>query len=160
MVFFYSVILGEKKTPTTRLFFPIITYNKSLYRPWWLNWDGGAHTQLPLRSLHYIVAVSNKGFYNRVTTLVFGPWVIHNNSMVPSMLTFRRTPSRFTTTKVYSISVFLFPWRPKLLVKPNFGSFWKFLQWQKSGFTSTFFRVFHFHAHLFFTGTFSIFFTV
>ena len=89
---------------------------------------------------------------------MFGPWVIHNNGMVPSMLTFRRIPSRFTTTKVYSISVFLFSWRPKLLVKPNFGSFWKFLHGQKSGFTSTFFCVFHFHAHLFFTGTFFNFF--
>ena len=36
--------------------------------------------------------------------------------------------------------------------KPIFGPFWKFLYGQKSGFTSTFFRVFHFHAHFFFHG--------
>ena len=72
-------------------------------------------------------------------------------ALLPSMLTFKRTPSRFATTKVYSISVFLFPWKAKLPVKPILGPFWKFLHKQKSGFTSTF-SVFFTFTHTFFHG--------
>ena len=72
-------------------------------------------------------------------------------ALLPSMLTFKRTPSRFATTKVYSISVFLFPWKAKLPVKPILGPFWKFLHKQKNGFTSTF-SVFFTFTHTFFHG--------
>ena len=54
--------------------------------------------------------------------------------------------------------IVFFPLKTKTACETKFGSFWEFLHGQKSGFTSTFFRVFHFHAHLFFTGTFFNFF--
>ena len=89
---------------------------------------------------------------------MFDPWVIHNNGTVPAMLTFRRIPSWFTTTKVYSISVFFSLEKQNCLwnqILAPFGSFFTGKKMVSRPLFSVFSlsrpRIFHGHIFQFFS---------
>ena len=90
---------------------------------------------------------------------MFGLWVIYNNGMVPSILTFKRTPSRFATRKVYSISVFLSLEKQNCPSNKFFAPFGSFFTGTKVVLRPLFSVCFHFHAHFFFHGHVFRFFT-